>query len=155
VSIDELRTAAADGIAEVAATAGGVPPKAAAEYRGRVWSRDLPGHPGVPAGMAFVAEALGFLGPTPTPARTNGGASNGDASSDGASSGDASSGDASSGGSSSGGSSSGDASSGGASSGDASSGADVTDGPARLARVGSWQRLSTSRGHVLARRGLF
>ncbi len=129
VSLNELRTAAADGIAEVAATAGGVPPKAAAEYRGRVWSRDLPGRPGVPAGMAFVAEALGFLGPQ-TPAPTNGVTSSGGAWSTGASSG-------------------------GASSGGASGGADATDEPARLARVGSWQRLSTSRGHVLARRGLF
>jgi hypothetical protein len=115
VSLDELRTAAADGIAEVAATAGGVPPKAAAEYRGRVWSRDLPGRPGVPAGMAFVAEALGFLGPAPS--TLQGATSNG--------------------------------------AGVTTTTAVVEAEPARLARVGSWQRLSTTRGHVLARRGLF
>jgi len=135
VSLDELREAAEAGIAEVAATAGGVPPKAAAEYRGRVWSRDLPGRPGVPAGMAFVAEALGFLGPT---------SGTRNATTDGAAPGAARSGGA-------------------VTAADAGvtdeparpAGVVVTDEPARLARVGSWQRLSTPRGHVLARRGLF
>ena len=115
VPLDELRKAAEAGIAEVAATAGGVPPKAAAEYRGRVWSRDLPGLSGVPAGMAFVAEALGFLGPASS--TVQGATSNG--------------------------------------AGVATSTVVVDVESARLARVGSWQRLSTVRGHVLARRGLF
>ena len=98
VPVGELRTAAEKGIAEVAATASGVPPRAAAELRGRVWSRDLAGRPGVPAGMAFVAEALGFLGPP---------------------------------------------------------GESAPGESAQSARCGSWVRLTTSRGHVLARRGLF
>jgi hypothetical protein len=88
-----LRSAAAAGIAEVAAgapaSAGG---HAVARLRAQVWGRPLgPGLDGVPAGVAFVADALGF----------------------------------------------------------------VVDGePAALYRAGSWVRVTTGRGHVLARSAL-
>jgi hypothetical protein len=58
-----LRACAGDGIAEVAA---GSPPgsgaAAVAALRGRVWGRPLsPDLPDLPSGVAFVADALGFL----------------------------------------------------------------------------------------------
>jgi hypothetical protein len=59
----ELRAASARGIREIA---DGVPPgagaAAVAQLRARVWGRPLsPELPDVPAGIAFAADALGFL----------------------------------------------------------------------------------------------
>ncbi|MFK0001077.1 hypothetical protein [Paenarthrobacter sp. NPDC090522] len=63
VSDAELKAAAEAGIAEVA---GVVPAMAGAAVvnsaRAAVWSRSLPGREGIPAGAAFAAFALGFLG---------------------------------------------------------------------------------------------
>ena len=63
VSDAELRQAAEAGIAEVA---GIVPDKPGAmivnNARAAVWGRGLEGRHGVPAGAAFAALALGFLG---------------------------------------------------------------------------------------------
>ena len=60
----ELAAAAAAGIAEVART---VPDTAGghviAQVRAAVWGRDLPSTPGVAAGAAYAADALGFLDP--------------------------------------------------------------------------------------------
>ena len=60
-----LRSAARDGVTAVAA---GVPDvagaPAVARLRAGVWSRPLPGTD-VPAGAAFAADGLGFLGPEP------------------------------------------------------------------------------------------
>lgn len=58
-----LRSAAEAGVREIA---DGVPPgagaQAVAQLRGRVWGRPLaPELPDVPAGIAFAADALGFL----------------------------------------------------------------------------------------------
>jgi hypothetical protein len=87
-----LAQAARAGIDEIAAGApGGAGSQAVARLRGLVWGRDVPGLDGVPAGAAYAAEALGFLGP---------------------------------------------------------------DEPVTLHALGSWRRLSTSRGHVLSRRSL-
>ena len=58
-----LREAARAGVEEVAAGAGnGSGAQAVARLRGLVWGRDVPGVPGLPAGAAFAADALGFLG---------------------------------------------------------------------------------------------
>ncbi len=59
----DLREAAERGVREVA---DGVPPgagaQAVAQLRARVWGRPLGAQlPDVPAGVAFAAEALGFL----------------------------------------------------------------------------------------------
>jgi hypothetical protein len=90
-----LDAAARAGAAEIAAGAPeGSGAHAVARLRALVWAREVPGVPGLAAGAAFVAEALGFLQP------------------DGAQ-------------------------------------ADVT-----LLSHGVWQRLSTARGHVLARPAL-
>ncbi|MFK0005957.1 hypothetical protein ACIQTZ_02805 [Paenarthrobacter sp. NPDC090520] len=63
VSDAELKAAAEAGIAEVA---GVVPAMAGAAVvnsaRAAVWSRSLPGREDIPAGAAFAAFALGFLG---------------------------------------------------------------------------------------------
>ncbi|MFI2562558.1 hypothetical protein [Paenarthrobacter sp. NPDC018779] len=63
VSDAELKAAAEAGIAEVA---GVVPAMAGAAVvnsaRAAVWSRGLPGREDIPAGAAFAAFALGFLG---------------------------------------------------------------------------------------------
>ncbi|MGP0222999.1 hypothetical protein [Paenarthrobacter sp. NCHU4564] len=63
LSDDFLRTAAESGMAEVA---GVVPAMAGAAVvntaRAAVWGRELEGQPGLPAGAAFAAFALGFLG---------------------------------------------------------------------------------------------
>lgn len=84
-----LGAVAAAGIAEVAAGApSGSGGQAVARLRAAVWGRPLAGQ-GCPAGVAFVAEALGFLG---------------------------------------------------------------DDEPAALYAAGPWWRLTTARGHVLARR---
>ena len=60
---DLLLAAADTGVAEVAA---GVPEgagsAAVARLRALVWGRDLPGVDGVPAGSAYAAHALGFVG---------------------------------------------------------------------------------------------
>jgi hypothetical protein len=57
-----LREAARSGIEEVAAGAGeGSGAQAVARLRGLIWGRDVPGVPGLPAGAAFAADALGFL----------------------------------------------------------------------------------------------
>ena len=57
-----LVAAARAGIDEIAAGAGeGSGSQAVARLRALVWGRDLDGVPGVPAGVAFAAEALGFL----------------------------------------------------------------------------------------------
>ncbi|KQX65761.1 hypothetical protein [Angustibacter sp. Root456] len=37
--------------------------QAVARLRALVWGRDVPGAPGLPAGAAYTADALGFLGP--------------------------------------------------------------------------------------------
>jgi len=59
----ELKSVAEAGIAEVA---GVVPEQAGAHMvaaaRASVWGREMPGRQGVPAGAAFGAFALGFLG---------------------------------------------------------------------------------------------
>jgi hypothetical protein len=61
--VSDLRRAAKAGIEEVAA---GTPQVAGAaavsRLRAMVWGRPLPDHPQLPAGMAFAAEAFGFLG---------------------------------------------------------------------------------------------
>jgi len=58
-----LAAAAREGIAAVAA---GTPPGAGAaavtRLRAGVWGRPLAGRPGVPTGVAFAADAFGFLG---------------------------------------------------------------------------------------------
>jgi hypothetical protein len=58
-----LREAARLGVEEVAAGAGeGSGAQAVSRLRALVWGRDLEGVPGLPAGAAFAADALGFLG---------------------------------------------------------------------------------------------
>ena len=63
VSRELLLDAARQGIEEIAA---GVPDgagsAAVARLRALVWGRDLPGVTGVPAGAAYAAQALGFVG---------------------------------------------------------------------------------------------
>ena len=87
-----LLDAARDGVAAVAAgTPDGAGAAAVARLRAMVWGRDLPGVQGAPAGMAYAADALGFLG---------------------------------------------------------------VDEPVALYATGAWRRLTTSRGHVLARASL-
>lgn len=57
-----LAEAARAGVSEVAAGAGpaaGAP--AVAQLRAGVWGRSIPGTPDLPAGVAFAADALGFL----------------------------------------------------------------------------------------------
>ena len=87
-----LTAAARAGIEEIAAGAGqGSGSAAVGRLRALVWGRDLDAVPGLPAGAAFAAETLGFLG---------------------------------------------------------------SDEPVTLHSAGPWQRLSSVRGHVLARRAL-
>jgi hypothetical protein len=58
-----LANAAAAGMAEVAALVPDQPGAAMVSgARAAVWGRDVEGVPGLPAGAAFAAEALGFLG---------------------------------------------------------------------------------------------
>lgn len=58
-----LRRTAAEGIAEVAAAVPDNPGQALVDrVRGEVWGRPIEGHDHLPAGAAFAAEALGFLG---------------------------------------------------------------------------------------------
>lgn len=62
VAASVLAAAARTGIEEVAAGAGaaaGAP--AVAQLRAAVWGRAVPGTPDLPAGVAFAADALGFL----------------------------------------------------------------------------------------------
>ena len=57
-----LRRVAADGIARVAAgTPDGAGAQAVARLRALIWGEPVPGLDDVPAGVAFAAEALGFL----------------------------------------------------------------------------------------------
>lgn len=57
-----VRAATRAGIEEVAAGAGTASgAQAIAQLRAVVWGRDLEGVPGVPAGAAFAADALGFV----------------------------------------------------------------------------------------------
>lgn len=57
-----LDAAARQGAAQIAAGAPeGSGASAVARLRALVWAREVPGVPGLPAGAAFVAEALGFL----------------------------------------------------------------------------------------------
>lgn len=87
-----LREAARAGIAEVAGAVGeGAAGPVVSRLRALVWGRELPGVPGVPAGVAFAADALGFV---------------------------------------------------------------VPEEPVALFAAGPWRRLSTARGHVLARHSL-
>jgi hypothetical protein len=59
-----LRASAQAGVEEVAAGAGeGSGAQAVARLRALVWGRDVHGVPGLPAGAAFAADALGFLAP--------------------------------------------------------------------------------------------
>ena len=62
VPVAVLAAAAREGIAAVAA---GTPPGAGAaavtRLRAGVWGRPLAGHAGVPIGVAFAADAFGFL----------------------------------------------------------------------------------------------
>ncbi|HZI98298.1 MAG TPA: hypothetical protein VFD41_12315 [Actinomycetales bacterium] len=63
VTAGVLAVAAHAGVSEVAAGAGpaaGAP--AVAQLRAGVWGRAIPGTPDLPAGVAFAAESLGFLG---------------------------------------------------------------------------------------------
>lgn len=97
IAVPVLAGAAREGIAAVAA---GTPPgagaAAVARLRAGVWGRPLTGHPGVPTGVAFAADAFGFLG-------------------------------------------------------SAGNGSGAAGTVATLFRAGPWIRLSTDRGHVLAR----
>lgn len=62
VTVDRLDAAARDGIARVAeGTPDGAGAAAVSTLRSRVWSEQLPGTPGLAAGGAFAAYALGFL----------------------------------------------------------------------------------------------
>jgi hypothetical protein len=62
-TISDLRRAARAGIEEVAAGTPQIAGAAAvARLRAAVWGRPLLGHQGLPTGMAFAAEAFGFLG---------------------------------------------------------------------------------------------
>jgi hypothetical protein len=57
-----LAAAARAGIEEVAAGAGGASgAPAVAQLRAAVWGRSVPATPDLPAGVAFAADALGFL----------------------------------------------------------------------------------------------
>ena len=61
-----LRDVAAAGIAQVAdGTPDAAGAQAVARLRALVWGAQIPGMPGVPAGVAFAVEALGFLGQGP------------------------------------------------------------------------------------------
>ncbi|MGL5856827.1 MAG: hypothetical protein ACRC35_00190 [Angustibacter sp.] len=63
VSEPVLRDVARDGIAEVAAGApAGSGSLAVTQLRSRVWGRDVPDVPGLPAGVALAVDALGFAG---------------------------------------------------------------------------------------------
>lgn len=67
VSAEALAAAAAAGIAEVArGTPEGAGRSAVAALRAGVWTRPVPEHPEVRAGLAFAAYALGFLAPGTT-----------------------------------------------------------------------------------------
>jgi hypothetical protein len=58
-----LRRTAVDGIAEVAAAVPDNPGQALVDrVRTEVWGRPIDGHDHLPAGAAFAAESLGFLG---------------------------------------------------------------------------------------------
>jgi hypothetical protein len=62
VSVADLRTAAIQGIAEIAhAAPEGAGAAVVADLRHRVWARDTPTTPPIPSGAAFAAYALGFL----------------------------------------------------------------------------------------------
>jgi len=62
VSVDDLKTVATQGIAEIAEGAPeGSGAHAVAALRQRVWGRDSRTTPPIPAGAAFAAYALGFL----------------------------------------------------------------------------------------------
>lgn len=67
LSVDDLKTVATQGIAEIAQ---GVPEgsgaHAVAALRQRVWSRETQTTPPIPSGAAFAAYSLGFLAPGPT-----------------------------------------------------------------------------------------
>ncbi|AKT51507.1 hypothetical protein [Arsenicicoccus sp. oral taxon 190] len=68
VSADELRAAAQQGIAEVArGTDGRAGALAVAELRRRTWARPMEAREaeGVPSGLAFAAQVLGFVGEDP------------------------------------------------------------------------------------------
>jgi hypothetical protein len=65
LSVEQVRELAASGIAAVA----GASPVETVGIRSQVWGRDWADAGGAPAGLAFGAEALGFL-PTRTPTRT-------------------------------------------------------------------------------------
>ncbi|MBT1636511.1 hypothetical protein [Clavibacter michiganensis] len=63
-----LRAAARAGIEEVAAAVPtGIGEQIVSRVRGEVWGRPVEGAPDVPAGGAFAAYSLGFLGPDPAP----------------------------------------------------------------------------------------
>ena len=65
LGVDVLADAARRGGEEITAGApDGSGAAAVARLRALVWGRPLAGHPGVPAGAAFVADAFGFLVPT-------------------------------------------------------------------------------------------
>lgn len=67
VSAEVLTAAAAAGMAEVAARVPEQPGAAMVDgARAHVWGRDVDGADGLPAGVAFAAEALGFLRPGET-----------------------------------------------------------------------------------------
>lgn len=92
VSRDLLLEAARHGVTTVAdGTPAGAGAAAVARLRAMVWGRDLPGLDQLPAGAAYAADALGFIG---------------------------------------------------------------ADEPVALYALGAWRRLTTSRGHVLARPAL-
>ena len=62
VSVDDLKTVATQGIAEIAeGSPEGSGAHAVAALRQRVWGRDSRTTPPIPAGAAFAAYALGFL----------------------------------------------------------------------------------------------
>lgn len=73
VLMSELAAAAREGVAQVA---GGTPPHAGApvvaRLRAVVWGRSLAGVPGLPAGAALAADALGFLVGTQAPVYSQG-----------------------------------------------------------------------------------
>jgi hypothetical protein len=62
LSVEELKTVAVQGIAEIAQGAPkGSGTQAVETLRQRVWARDSPTTPPIPSGAAFAAYALGFL----------------------------------------------------------------------------------------------
>jgi hypothetical protein len=61
LTVEDLRTVATQGIAEITHGASQAPAQVVAALRQRVWARDSRTTPPIPSGTAFAAYALGFL----------------------------------------------------------------------------------------------